>query len=211
MKYPELDSYNLIGGTGVAIRINHRLSEDIDLFAYNKFPGKKFKLPHIDRLLDRFKSDFTKFQIQLIEDSDATLFLDDVKVQLRAEHQFHGPKETEKLGAINLPSIRDLLGMKLVALYLRNEWRDVYDLYHLSKSFTHEQFYEAYADIMSSRYCGRKNRKPLLYNQAIKKLKNDELLESLYIKDPMEGLISDEEVTPSLIIQAFENLPLQSS
>jgi len=24
MKYPELDSYNLIGGTGVAIRMNHR-------------------------------------------------------------------------------------------------------------------------------------------------------------------------------------------
>ena|GEM_PF-4891640 len=74
------------------------MSEDIDLFAYNKFPGRKFKLPHIEKLLDRFKTDFSKFQIQLIEDSDATLFLDDVKVQMRAEHQFHGPKLTEKLG-----------------------------------------------------------------------------------------------------------------
>tara|TARA_Y100001972_G_scaffold111236_1_gene143765 strand:- start:4 stop:264 length:261 start_codon:yes stop_codon:yes gene_type:complete len=84
----------------------------------------------------------------------------------------------------------------------------VYDLYHLSKYIAYDQFYNAYANIMSSRYCGRKNRKPLLYNQAIKKLKDYALLESLYIKDPLEGLISEKTVTPSLIIETFESLPL---
>ncbi|MEQ9309853.1 MAG: nucleotidyl transferase AbiEii/AbiGii toxin family protein [Balneolaceae bacterium] len=209
MNYEELSYYNLIGGTGLSIHLEHRLSEDIDLFCYNpSYPGKRFPLPNKDLILDRFKNDFDSIHYILNETQDVTLILNDVKVQLRSEHQFHGPKKASKLGYINHPSSKDLLGMKIVALYLRNTWRDVYDLTCLANKFNLTEFYPAYESIMSSKYCGSKARKPKLFNDAISKLKDQNLLTSLHTSDPMNHLITQSHITPSDVINTFTPLEL---
>ena len=48
--------------------------------------------------------------------------------------------------------------MKLVALSMRDQWRDIYDLYVLSFDYDDDEFYQGYAQIMSRYYLGTKNK-----------------------------------------------------
>jgi len=207
--YPELNDYFLVGGTALAMRLEHRLSEDLDLFHYTKFPGKKIRLPNQDKIFSRFSNDSTISSLEYYDDFDMTLRLNEVKVQLRSENQFHEPKNSTKLGYLQIPNIEDLLGMKLVALYLRNEWRDVFDIYFLSKEFSTDQFYSNYENIMSSKYCGKKSNKPNLFNVAIEKLKNEKLLKKLHSTDPMKGLITSSKINPEMVLEKFQDLQFQ--
>jgi len=204
--YEELSPYTLVGGTAVAIRLNHRLSEDLDLFVYQKFPGRKFNLPNLDALHSRLKNDFGSLKIEHYERTDVTLFLDDVKVQLRAEHQFHGPKDVDRIGKIGLPRNEDLIGMKLVALTLRDAWRDFYDLTCLAKVHGTDRFEQSYNNIMSTKYCGTKPRKAILYNRALQKLKDESLIKRLAAKDPMKGLLLNTKIGPKTVIATFASL-----
>ena len=209
MKYEELKRYNLIGGTGLAIHLNHRLSEDLDLFAYNQFPGKKFVLPDRDKILARFAEDFENRELHYQDKHDITIFLDGVKVQLRAENQFHAPKDYGNIGTIRIPSIETLLGMKLVALYLRNTWRDIFDLTFLARKLDLETFFSAFNKSMSSYFAGSKSGKVKLYNEVVEKLKNPQLLERLYQSDPMSGLITEFTITPTDVERSFKDLTYQ--
>ena len=212
MQYEELQSYNLVGGTGLAIHLQHRLSEDIDLFSYNpSYPGKKFQLPNRTNILERIKNDFPNIKYDYNDKYDVTLYANQVKIQFRAEHQFHRPKlPVTKLGHINLPSLKDLLGMKIVALCLRNQWRDIYDLTCLAKQFDLTAFYPAYEQIMSTNYCGTKASKAALFDSAIAKLKSLELIQSLHRKDSMGHLITDIHITPDDVVKVFQNLKPKS-
>lgn len=204
--YKELEQYFLIGGTALAIKLGHRLSEDLDLFTYRKFPGSRFNLPNLDEIFTKFKSDFSDIKTGHYEKTDVTIYLDGIKVQLRAENQFHGPKKVDSIGHIGLPNETELLGMKLVALSLRNTWRDIFDLTHLVDKFDYEDFPKAYNSIMSSKYTGSKNGKKKLYNATISKLKDENFLEKLYRNDPMEGLITNREITPKIVLEKFAAL-----
>ena len=209
-QYPELRPYTLVGGTALAIRINHRLSEDIDLFAYQNFPGRKFKLPNLNAIMSKFCSSFTVKTICLYKE-EATLSLDNVKVQLRAEHQFHGPKEhhIDRIGNIALPKEETLLGMKLVALVLRNTWRDVFDLTCLADRHKLSSFYDQYKEVMSTYYCRTERNRRNLFNEAIGKLTDLKKLEDLYQKDPMNKLITTKKITPDQVLQTFKGFSFQ--
>jgi|TARA_Y100001972_G_C7665831_1_gene336599 hypothetical protein len=41
MEYQELEKYFLVGGTALSIQLKHRLSEDLDIFCFNPYPGKR--------------------------------------------------------------------------------------------------------------------------------------------------------------------------
>ena len=52
-EFKELREYNLVGGTGLSVQLNHRLSEDLDLFVYNTYPGDKRELPYRKVILNK--------------------------------------------------------------------------------------------------------------------------------------------------------------
>jgi len=55
MEIPELQSFNLVGGTALALKYGHRLSVDLDLFSTEKFEHQ----PIIDVLQRTFGDLFT--------------------------------------------------------------------------------------------------------------------------------------------------------
>ncbi|GAA0891546.1 hypothetical protein GCM10009122_12250 [Fulvivirga kasyanovii] len=133
--YKELQGYFLVGGTALAIHLNHRLSEDLDLFQYNQFPGgKRFPLKNQNEILQKLKADFNEVEVSLSDKYNINLLVDGVKVQLYSENKFHRPKNFSGIGYISLPDEKTLIGMKLTALVLRKTWRDYYDLYSLVKA-----------------------------------------------------------------------------
>ena len=68
-----LQDFFLVGGTGLALQIGHRKSDDIDLFTLNEFDQKG--------LLERLESDFG-FSMDYIENNTVKGSIEDVKVDL---------------------------------------------------------------------------------------------------------------------------------
>ncbi|MEO9849198.1 MAG: nucleotidyl transferase AbiEii/AbiGii toxin family protein [Reichenbachiella sp.] len=199
--YSEMQEYFLVGGTGLSIRVNHRLSEDLDFFAYNKFPGRKRDLPKIATILKNINRDFPN--VEIIDSTGKTylkLLVDGVKVDFLSENRFHSPKEFDWIGNIRLPVKETLLGMKLVAIELREEWRDVYDVGVLAKDYSIPEMYKHYSKVMSRYYCGSEEGRKNLFINAIKDLSNVEVIQELYEDDDMLHLLGEKDkISPEYV------------
>ena len=191
-EFRELREYNLVGGTGLSVQLDHRLSEDLDLFVYNTYPGNKRELPHLKVILNKIHQKYPGTETIHFDKYQCTMIVSDkkdnsgIKVDLFSEGRFHGPKEYSQIGYIRLPSLKLLLGMKLVTLSMRDQWRDIYDLYVLSFNYDDDEFYHGYAKIMSRYYLGTKNKdaKRRNYNNLVgARLKDGEFIEQLKALD----------------------------
>ena len=204
--YPELDQYYLVGGTALSIRSNFRLSEDLDIFFYNQYPGKRLHLPHLDRILKKLGKDFRDIDYV---DSDkkyyAQLIVEGVKVELFSEHRFNRSPNFDHLGKIRLPSEGALLGMKIIALHLRDAWRDIYDLYALRQKYGADQFFENYWMIMSSSYLKSKEARKQLFYATIRKLHDLDVVTRIFEKDNLAPLRPKYVVRPYDVIEAFSD------
>lgn len=204
--YSELDQYYLVGGTALAIRSNFRLSEDLDLFFYNQYPGRKIKLPHLSQILTKFGKDFEDVDYV---DSDkkyyAQLIVEGVKVELFSEHRFHRSSNFDRIGKVRLPSEGALLGMKIIALHLRDTWRDIYDLYALRQKYDADQFFENYSKIMSSSYLKSKEARKQLFYSTMIKLRDLEAVTRIFEKDNLAPLKPKYVIQPEDVIEAFSD------
>jgi len=204
--YPELDQYYLVGGTALSIRSNFRLSEDLDIFFYNQYPGKRIHLPYLDRILKKLGKDFRDVDYV---DSDkkyyAQLIVEGVKVELFSEHRFNRSPDFDRLVKIRLPSEGALLGMKIIALHLREAWRDIYDLYALRQKFNKDQFFDNYWKIMSSSYLRSKEARRKLFYSTIRKLQNIEIVTRIFEKDNLAPLKPMYDIKPNDVVEVFED------
>ena len=208
MEYQELEKYFLVGGTALSIQLKHRLSEDLDIFCFNPYPGKRLPLPNFSEIFKKFKKDFSITHLENADEYSIRCRLNGIKIDLHSENQFHGPKTYSRLGKIRLPDKFSLLGMKLVALTLRDQWRDIYDLTCLKKEFKEEDFFKAYVKIMSSVYCGKKaGRKEALFNSTMMKLQDSKLLKRLYKADNLAHLNINHQITPEMVLSDFDKFP----
>jgi len=202
--YPELASYFLVGGTALAIRIQSRLSEDLDFFYYNHYPGKKLPLPKINTILDKLKNDSNAFEVVSGDlKFDVTCIVDGIKIDFHSEHQFHFPKQFDLINNIKLPDEFSLVGMKVIALGLREAWRDVYDLFSLQKLYDCSSFWKSYSTIISSFYAGSKKNRAGLFMKTMSKLEDKEFLTKLIESDNILHLEPKYNVTPDLVISNF--------
>ncbi len=62
MNIPDLKDFRLVGGTALALQLNHRESVDIDLFSYKSFP-KDVKKKVFDAF-DTFRHDELQAKIE---------------------------------------------------------------------------------------------------------------------------------------------------
>lgn len=134
---PALKDFYLAGGTSLALRLNHRKSDDIDLFT-NKIFGteglnkiteelisfyhpKEITINHINKDLD---GQYQFLRAYIFEDGQT------IKVELLQNLQIVEPIET--LNNIRLCSLEDLGIFKLYSATSRGANKDIYDLDYIT-------------------------------------------------------------------------------
>jgi hypothetical protein len=120
MQIEELGNFALLGGTSLALRWGHRISEDIDLFSNQSFD----ELAVTEAITTHFPD-----TIVLVQEKQAVrLFVEDVKVELIApKRPYLYPIEI--IEKIRFFSVADAMAFKMNAIERRGSRKDFYDLY----------------------------------------------------------------------------------
>ncbi|MDM1514356.1 nucleotidyl transferase AbiEii/AbiGii toxin family protein [Myroides odoratimimus] len=131
-----ITSFYLAGGTNLAIRFNHRQSNDIDFFCEEQIGIKGFQTIH-DELCFYFKKrliycDFVRKQ------NDEIVFLSSIietnglqtKVEFIQSHKLFYPLET--IGNIRMASIMDIATFKINSICNRQALKDMFDLSYIT-------------------------------------------------------------------------------
>jgi len=126
MTIPCLQDRILVGGTGLALYLGHRLSIDIDLFSPQPFDTPTFVYE---------MSEFGK--IELIATSPISLHLnfDNVKTDIvKYPYGWIRPVIFEE--SMRVAAIEDIAAMKLAAITNRGSKKDFYDIFFLLQRYT---------------------------------------------------------------------------
>jgi hypothetical protein len=128
MEIPELQSFNLVGGTALALKHGHRQSIDLDLFSTKEFEHQ----PIIDALqrtfgdLFTYEGDFSEWGI--------FCFIDSVKIDL-VYYQHPMIRTAEIWDSIRMYGDCDLIAMKIQAILGRGKKKDFWDIAELLKHY----------------------------------------------------------------------------
>ena len=125
----------LCGGTGISIQLNHRLSEDLDF----ELIGTRKERPQLDcgGILREIKTLFPDSREELLGSDHFLVYINNGKVKLSFFRPENPVKTTDvglRYNNLKVPSLQDLLGMKVYALCVRSVIRDYYDIYCLLES-----------------------------------------------------------------------------
>lgn len=120
MRDSAFNSFHLVGGTALALRIGHRKSIDIDLFT-----DKDFRSAEIEAHL---KASYSVENIRAISNGVFAI-IDRVKVDIIA-HQYPLLSKIEQTEGIRMLSLPDISAMKLNAIYGNGtRLKDFIDIY----------------------------------------------------------------------------------
>jgi len=129
-----LKDFSLAGGTGLALRMGHRISVDLDLFCTKDFTP--------EQILQELQSDFN-IQINNISKNTLNLIINEIKVDVLS-YKYPLLKEIEIEQGIRMFSVEDISAMKLSAVSSRGSKKDFYDLYFILKIYSLSQLFEFY-------------------------------------------------------------------
>ena len=129
MRLPYLQQFSLVGGTSLALRLGHRVSDDIDLFTCETFDSQA--------LAENLKKDFNMTGVETAENTVRGI-VEGIKVDLIA-HRYPQLKPVDEMDGLRLSSIEDVAAMKLNAIANRGSKKDFWDLAELFKFFSKEQ------------------------------------------------------------------------
>jgi len=129
-----LNDYTLVGGSALSLRIEHRLSEDLDFMYYDEFLDSKIIRKFIDKKFNgRYKL------LKQDDDHQLDFLIEDVKVTFFSAGAvsigFDIRKYSEKYNQTNIASTEIISVLKINAISQRNTIRDYYDLYFITKYF----------------------------------------------------------------------------
>lgn len=125
----------LCGGTGQSLQMNHRLSEDLDF----ELIGLRKERPELDfgAILGEIKSKFPDAREEILGEDHFLVFINEGRVKL-SFFRPENPVKTMKIGwqhnNLKIPTLQELLGMKVYAICVRTVFRDYYDIYCLLKA-----------------------------------------------------------------------------
>ncbi|MBN2246873.1 MAG: nucleotidyl transferase AbiEii/AbiGii toxin family protein [Candidatus Aminicenantes bacterium] len=181
-----LQEFFLVGGTGLALQIGHRKSNDIDMFTIKDFDQ--------ERVLERVEQEFN-FRLDYSEKNTLKGFIGDVKVDFLS-HKYRLIDPVQVIEQIRLASVHDISAMKINAI--SNDGtrvKDFIDLYFLLQDYRLDRLLENY----SFKY---EMRNPL---HALKSLN--------YFEDADLGgwpeLVREKEITWEQIKQTIDNACIQ--
>ncbi len=122
-----LSTFNLVGGTALALQIGHRKSIDLDLFTQEEFDGAA--------LLKNLENDFQEIDVLTLTKGTLLTRIQQVKVDfLRFNYPVIRPVQIEN--GLRLLSSEDIAPMKFDAIAGRGKKKDFYDLYFLLENMT---------------------------------------------------------------------------
>ena len=125
----------LCGGTGQSLQMNHRLSEDLDF----ELIGLRKERPELDfgAILGEIKSKFPDAREEILGEDHFLVFINEGRVKL-SFFRPENPVKTMKIGwqhnNLKIPTLQELLGMKVYAICVRTVFRVYYDIYCLLKA-----------------------------------------------------------------------------
>jgi hypothetical protein len=121
-----LSGFHLVGGTALSLVLNHRKSDDIDLFSNFDFDAAG--------LLENLHIDYP-FQIFSSMENTLKGSIFDIKVDILA-HRYKYLEEPKTFAAINMLSLPDLVAMKLNAISTSGQRsKDFIDIYYLLEKY----------------------------------------------------------------------------
>jgi len=130
----KLGSFNLVGGTALALKIGHRKSVDIDLFSLTDFDSKE--------LSNHLASNYDIARLKTITNG-VFCYIDDVKVDILA-HKYPLVEDLEITGGVRMVSLKDIGAMKLNAIYgSGTRLKDFVDMYSLLEKYSLKELLEA--------------------------------------------------------------------
>lgn len=138
MSLEELSEYCLVGGTNLALRYEHRISIDLDIFRYNPSANIEENMT----ISNMIKKVFPTAEIISINKIGIFLYIGEVKVDI-IEYPFPF-FEVETIKGIRLASKSDISAMKISAITNRGSRKDFYDLHELLKEFTLKEIFDNY-------------------------------------------------------------------
>lgn len=130
----KLTSFNLVGGTALALKIGHRKSIDIDLFTAADFNSREIS--------DHLAANYNVTRIQTISNGVFSL-IDGIKLDLLA-HKYPLIEDLETIDGIRMVSLKDIGAMKLNAIYNNGtRLKDFIDVYALMEHFPLQELLQA--------------------------------------------------------------------
>jgi hypothetical protein len=135
MALPALESFFLVGGTNLALRLGHRISVDIDLFTTDSFDLNEVR----GAIADTFSH-----AIELSARNQTLLYqINGVKTDLIL-HKYDEIRAVEKFDTVRLASLPDVVAMKLGAVAGRGAKKDFWDIHALLAQFSVKQMIDFY-------------------------------------------------------------------
>ncbi len=133
MSEPLFDEFLLGGGTNLAIKYNHRVSTDIDLFSTNIAGTEKLNLiyDHIAKTYGRDNVQISKQNFESQQLAWLQVFLAKKKIKIDIIQNLKLLHEFETKDGIRLTHDIDIGSLKLLAAADRGHQKDSYDLYLL--------------------------------------------------------------------------------
>jgi len=175
--------FYLAGGTGLALILAHRKSDDFDFFSKEKFSTEKL----LEIIIESFGED--KVILSEIKDDTLIIFLTNIQV---AFFQYNYPllKPLIKKNSLNIASIEDISAMKVIAIIQRGTKKDFIDLWAIIRQTEY-----SLKDIFS--FCKEKYDSAFSESIALKALtyfkdaEEEETLEGIKYKFPWDDIKKD--------------------
>lgn len=133
-----IKDFYLCGGTGIALQLNHRHSEDLD-FELLTVQGKRDDLKQLNhgQIIEELKSEFGKVEYDRCVKAEKHFECyvgNHVKLSFfKPDYKVPELNEVSILNNLKTVSLQDALGMKLYVVSQRDKFRDYYDIYSLLK------------------------------------------------------------------------------
>jgi predicted nucleotidyltransferase component of viral defense system len=121
-----MQPFYLAGGTGCALYIGHRISEDLDFFSQTEF--SQFRIQNTLKSYGRFIVDYS-------DSRTITGRFEQTKISFFHHYPCKLLEETFGFLNLSISSLKDIGCMKIDAISSRGSWRDFVDLYYILKSF----------------------------------------------------------------------------
>jgi len=142
-KIPELNSFNLAGGTALALQMGHRKSIDIDLFTTEIFDENS--------IIEIFTSKFKEIKILSLSKNSVNCVINGIKVDV-IRHNYPYLENYLEEENIRMFSLADIAAMKLNAIAGNgSRVKDFIDVYFLLDKFSLEQMLKFYSKKYSQR------------------------------------------------------------
>lgn len=124
MKDNQLNSFYLVGGTALSLRIGHRESIDIDLFSSSDFDGNELA----EHLRNKYGADVKRHKENYVSGSIGEADFDFIS------HKYPSIKPIENIEGIRMMSNQDISAMKINAIVNSGQRiKDFIDIHYLLK------------------------------------------------------------------------------